>query len=129
MLHSLDINECKENSNGCHKDATCSNTPGSYSCTCKHGYTGNGKSCDGRFIQRNFLYVIRLKLDIILKNFSHKSLMHALKLFLGKSERIDVLNDKRDVFLIFVYRNFCKTFCRVCTAQEPMTEPVTRCDI
>ena len=41
----LDINECAVNKT-CHKDATCANTNGSYTCTCKQGYSGNGKQCE-----------------------------------------------------------------------------------
>jgi hypothetical protein len=29
----------------CHADATCTNTPGSYTCGCNTGYSGDGKSC------------------------------------------------------------------------------------
>ncbi|NBD13085.1 EGF domain-containing protein [Corallococcus silvisoli] len=40
-----DINECTNGTAQCSTNATCTNTPGSYSCTCKAGYTGNGKTC------------------------------------------------------------------------------------
>ena len=33
---------------GCHSDATCNNTDGSYTCECKEGFTGDGFTCDGR---------------------------------------------------------------------------------
>lgn len=34
----LDVNEC--NNNPCENGATCSNTEGSYKCTCTPGWTG-----------------------------------------------------------------------------------------
>ncbi len=41
-----DINECAAaGGNDCDPHATCANTPGSFSCTCKTGYSGNGKQC------------------------------------------------------------------------------------
>ena len=44
---ALDIDECSSNLDSCHVNAVCSNTPGSYTCTCKAGYSGDGKSCTG----------------------------------------------------------------------------------
>ncbi|RMX41755.1 hypothetical protein pdam_00005597 [Pocillopora damicornis] len=42
---SNDIDECKSRSlHGCHSDAVCHNTVGSYKCTCKEGFFGNGKT-------------------------------------------------------------------------------------
>ncbi|CAH3036766.1 unnamed protein product, partial [Pocillopora meandrina] len=38
-----DINECQNDI--CNKNAECKNIPGSYSCTCKKGFQGNGLSC------------------------------------------------------------------------------------
>ena len=43
----LDINECLQ-PNICHDQATCTNTHGSYFCTCNTGYSGNGTSCVGQ---------------------------------------------------------------------------------
>ncbi|KAL9970901.1 hypothetical protein ACROYT_G023357 [Oculina patagonica] len=41
-----DIDECL--SNPCHVDASCSNTHGSFKCTCNHGFAGDGrKVCSG----------------------------------------------------------------------------------
>ena len=38
-----DINECGHTtSNVCHENANCSNTEGSYTCTCQAGYQGDG---------------------------------------------------------------------------------------
>jgi hypothetical protein len=44
-----DINECMDDSDNCHDDATCQNIPGSFSCTCNPGYTGSGTDCTGLF--------------------------------------------------------------------------------
>jgi hypothetical protein len=41
-----DIDECKDRRT-CSTNADCSNSPGSYLCQCKQGYTGNGEICTG----------------------------------------------------------------------------------
>uniref|UniRef100_A0A8D2P233 Signal peptide, CUB domain and EGF like domain containing 3 n=1 Tax=Zosterops lateralis melanops TaxID=1220523 RepID=A0A8D2P233_ZOSLA len=41
----LDVDECVEGTDNCHIDAICQNTPKSYKCICKSGYTGDGKHC------------------------------------------------------------------------------------
>ena len=43
-----DIDECSSE-NECHVNATCTNTIGSYNCTCKNGYKGDGRNCSGKF--------------------------------------------------------------------------------
>ena len=45
FLFILDINECHNNSSGCHENTICINTDGSYTCQCKDGYVGNGARC------------------------------------------------------------------------------------
>lgn len=42
-----DIDECATASLYCSADATCKNTKGSYKCTCKQGFSGDGKECEG----------------------------------------------------------------------------------
>ena len=49
----LDIKECSLPSS-CHKDATCKELEGSYNCSCKEGYTGNGTHCEGMFVKSKF---------------------------------------------------------------------------
>ena len=48
MFVVLDIDECGASSPVCDINANCSNTRGSYICTCRAGYTGDGKTCQGR---------------------------------------------------------------------------------
>lgn len=43
---SLDIDECSD-PNMCDKNADCLNTEGSYKCTCKQGFAGNGRVYTG----------------------------------------------------------------------------------
>jgi len=47
-LWLLDINECLTNNGGCSIDAQCTNTIGSFLCTCNAGFSGNGSICTGK---------------------------------------------------------------------------------
>ena len=42
-----DFDECSSEPNPCDDNADCTNSDGSYSCTCKKGFTGNGTVCEG----------------------------------------------------------------------------------
>ena len=42
-----DIDECLNGTHGCDVNAECNNTLGSYKCTCKDGFQGNGTKCTG----------------------------------------------------------------------------------
>ena len=57
---SSDNNECTDGSSKCHVDANCINLPGSYKCTCKSGYTGDGNSCTGMFLCKLIFMLIEL---------------------------------------------------------------------
>ncbi|XP_065054873.1 cubilin-like isoform X3 [Rhopilema esculentum] len=41
-----DLNECTRETHNCNANAYCTNTVGSYRCTCRGGYTGNGYICN-----------------------------------------------------------------------------------
>ena len=45
----IDVDECAMETSDCHNNATCSNTIGSYECTCVFGYTGDGFNCTCKF--------------------------------------------------------------------------------
>ncbi|XP_068684959.1 protein kinase C-binding protein NELL2-like [Montipora foliosa] len=40
-----DVNECSTRIHDCNENATCANTAGNFNCTCKTGFTGDGRSC------------------------------------------------------------------------------------
>jgi hypothetical protein len=40
-----DVDECGYNNGGCSVNATCTNTPGSRTCACNPGYSGDGITC------------------------------------------------------------------------------------
>jgi len=43
-----DTNECEQELDVCHLNATCTDTDGSYVCECLSGFTGNGFHCSGK---------------------------------------------------------------------------------
>ena len=53
-----DIDECKTFPGKCHVNATCNNTHGSHVCTCKPGYTGDGRNCTGTVNNLRSLQII-----------------------------------------------------------------------
>lgn len=52
LLFSLktDHDECSGSNPVCDDNASCQNNHGSYDCFCKVGFTGDGKTCDGKMI-------------------------------------------------------------------------------
>ena len=57
FLFTLDVNECSPDqisdeylhlAHDCHMAANCTNTKGSFYCTCLDGYSGNGVVCVGK---------------------------------------------------------------------------------
>ena len=47
-----DIDECEGEVHNCSSNAVCNNTKGSYNCTCKPGYEGDGDNCTGNFFRK-----------------------------------------------------------------------------
>ncbi|XP_038055917.1 ephrin type-A receptor 3-like [Patiria miniata] len=43
--HCQDIDECLKGTDDCHDNAGCTNTEGSYTCSCNTGYRGSGRTC------------------------------------------------------------------------------------
>ena len=47
IMYISDINEC-EGPSPCDENAQCANTPGSFTCACNEGYSGDGMTCAGQ---------------------------------------------------------------------------------
>ena len=71
MYLIIDVDECSSDSHSCHVNAVCSNTRGSHTCTCKAGYTGDGRSCNGML----FLCFTE-SVDVLLCSWIHCSCVH-----------------------------------------------------
>ena len=53
MNDFTDFDECSLEPSPCDENSDCSNSEGSYSCTCKTGFTGNGAICEGvRYLEK-----------------------------------------------------------------------------
>ena len=59
MLHydSTDIDECTSGVHDCSDVAVCLNTPGSYNCSCREGYDGDGYNCTGVSLVEGNIYM------------------------------------------------------------------------
>ena len=45
-----DIDECELETYPCHSNANCTDTDGSFNCTCREGFEGDGFNCTGIII-------------------------------------------------------------------------------
>lgn len=50
LFSPADEDECAAEDHNCNPNADCVNTPGSYRCTCKEGFNGDGFSCSGKTV-------------------------------------------------------------------------------
>ena len=46
---TIDINECEMETDNCNENANCTDTIGSFNCTCNPGYDGDGVNCSSEF--------------------------------------------------------------------------------
>ena len=81
FLSLLDINECSVFPSVCHINANCQNSAGSYVCSCKPGFNGDGKTCQGTKNINNLIKIKHLLLvfmilsTTVLYNYSIHSLI------------------------------------------------------
>ena len=50
LFIALDTDECTDGTHSCDANAVCNNTRGSYNCTCKDGFYGDGINCTGNYL-------------------------------------------------------------------------------
>ena len=43
----VDVDECHNGADTCDSNALCTNTAGSFRCSCIYGFTGDGQNCTG----------------------------------------------------------------------------------
>ena len=48
VIYISDADECTLSTHNCDGSATCSNTVGSFTCTCNSGFNGDGLTCTGK---------------------------------------------------------------------------------
>ena len=50
---SADINECEQEIHSCSPYANCTDTDGSFNCTCREGFEGDGFNCTGMYLHKH----------------------------------------------------------------------------
>ncbi|CAH3170164.1 unnamed protein product [Porites evermanni] len=78
------FDECLKNSHNCSENATCTNMEGSFNCSCKPGYVGNGHSCSGWFLEFLScfpLVLILLGNEIVTRSF-YNNFIYSFKYYL-----------------------------------------------
>ena len=55
IYYFANVNECETGKHHCDSNAFCNNTKGSYNCTCKPGYFGNGFNCTGNIVTKTLI--------------------------------------------------------------------------
>lgn len=61
-----DIHECVQNHN-CSENASCTNTEGSYNCSCNPGFSGDGLGCGGMILNTINNFETHVQLQTLLK--------------------------------------------------------------
>ena len=51
LFYCTDIDECASGTDNCDANAVCTNTHGNFTCICLSGYSGDGVTCNGTYLQ------------------------------------------------------------------------------
>ena len=60
FIQPADINECEFELHTCHVNANCTDTIGSFKCTCGKGFEGDGFTCTGKQLMDGLTCMIRV---------------------------------------------------------------------
>ena len=71
FIFLTDIDECRANTHDCHSSATCTNTEGSFNCSCNEGYFGNGKACYGALLHAQVYLVVVVVVVVVVVFWFH----------------------------------------------------------
>ncbi|KAJ7380173.1 hypothetical protein OS493_010884 [Desmophyllum pertusum] len=79
-----DIDECSANDpKPCNENADCSNTIGSYKCTCNNGFTGDGTTCEVEWEAKG-CYKQNKKKPVLTNTFSNETVQYTSQLLQTK---------------------------------------------
>lgn len=93
VIFFSDIDECYLNNTGCHVNATCINTDGSFKCLCKDGFDGNGTTCHGMYFSLSFsMFTFGLSLHLVPYKFANDGACIKLGLCRVKSPLLNILD-------------------------------------
>ena len=105
-----DIDECSIGTHNCHANANCLNTRGSFSCTCKTGFQGNGVNCIG---MASVLIKVMISRNWILKaNISPLFLFNPLNNSVKQKKKMVITNSVESHIQSFicVSNSYCKLY-------------------
>lgn len=52
----VDVNECETGAHNCDMHASCVNVPGSFKCSYREGWAGNGIKCIGKHMENKAFF-------------------------------------------------------------------------
>ena len=98
-----DADECLNNSHNCSENATCTNIEGSFNCSCKPGYIGNGHNCSGWFLE--FLSHFPLVLRLLGFSTIRVNVQHCTFINWSKLQEIGSRSFYNNFIYLFIYSN------------------------
>jgi len=99
--YSADVDECATNSHSCNENAACSNSVGSYNCTCITGFIGDGFNCSGELIQH-------AEMQANLRTVWVKKIIPSLRFSNFFPTRLRIFNQDLHTYYTFILTLICK---------------------